>query len=159
MLPRGSDDDPISGVLGMQEHEVVQAVMNAVQPIASCINDTIKTAAVAKEAASRQSRQAQHKLNNELRGGDLDQFYQGVTSIVGEPPADLERGVKEEHCDPKSEDPTKNFTTSNDAHALLPLYCPSPSRLCCPSPLTSIAGACPYNALHAPYTHHQVTPA
>ena len=110
-LPRGSDDDPLGGVLGMQEHEVDQAVLQAVQPIAARIKTAIKKAAAAKAAASAHARNAGGKFSAPLRGGTLDQFYEGVTSIVGEPPADLERGVEKEHLE--SADSDRPFTTSN----------------------------------------------
>ena len=48
-----------------------------------------------------------------FKGGTLQDFHQGVTGIVGEPHADLEKGVESEHC--SRSDPTCDvpFSTPN----------------------------------------------
>ena len=38
-----------------------------------------------------------HKLIGELRGGCLDDFFAGVTGIVGDPHVNIEEGIRKEH--------------------------------------------------------------
>ena len=148
-LLRGSDDDPLGGVLNMQEHEVDQAVLQAVEPIAARIKTAIKKAAAAKAAASAHAQNAGGKFSARLSGGTLDEFYEGVTDIVGEPPADLERGVEKEHRE--SADSDRPFTTGTDAICTAVLsFAPSLS----PVFLTSALAM-----LDPPENHHQGTTA
>jgi hypothetical protein len=37
------------------------------------------------------------KFTGELKGGLIDESYKGVTGVCGEPDADIEKGMREEH--------------------------------------------------------------
>ena len=64
------------------------------------------TAVAAAEQAAQGS-----KFNAELKGGTLDDFYQGVTGICGPPSADIEKGMEEEHT--QRDDSRVKFSTPN----------------------------------------------
>ena len=51
------------------------------------------------------------KFTGELEGGPLDEFYKGVTGVCGEPDADIEKGMREEHTE--RPDSRRKFSTSN----------------------------------------------
>ncbi len=51
------------------------------------------------------------KFSGELKGGPLDDFYEGVTGVCGEPDADIEKGMREEHTMLPGSD--IEFSTSN----------------------------------------------
>ena len=51
------------------------------------------------------------KFSGELKGGPLDDFYKGVTGVCGEPDADIEKGMREEHTE--RNDSNLEFSTSN----------------------------------------------
>ena len=51
------------------------------------------------------------KFASELKGGTLEDFYQGVTGICGEPDADLEAGMRREHT--QCADADVAFSTPN----------------------------------------------
>ena len=52
-------------------------------------------------------------INSPIRsqGGNVDEYYEGVTGLVGEPHPDLEKGMQIEHM--QSQDSTIAFTTGN----------------------------------------------
>ena len=64
------------------------------------------TAVAAAEQAAQGS-----KFNAELKGGTLDDFYEGVTGICGPPSADIEKGMEEEHT--QRPDSHVKFSTPN----------------------------------------------
>jgi hypothetical protein len=51
------------------------------------------------------------KFTGELRGGTLENFYEGVTGVCGEPDADLEEGMRREHTE--CPDSNVEFSTPN----------------------------------------------
>jgi len=51
------------------------------------------------------------KFRGELKGGKLDDFHRGVTGVCGEPDADIEKGMCEEHTE--RPDSHVEFSTSN----------------------------------------------
>jgi hypothetical protein len=51
------------------------------------------------------------KFSGELKGGTLDDFYEGVTGVCGEPDTDIEKGMREEHTE--SNDSLVEFSTGN----------------------------------------------
>jgi hypothetical protein len=51
------------------------------------------------------------KFTVELKGGPLDDFYKGVTGVCGEPDADIEKGMREEHTE--RPDSHVEFSTPN----------------------------------------------
>jgi hypothetical protein len=51
------------------------------------------------------------KFTLELKGGLLDDFYKGVTGVCGEPDADIEKGMREEHTE--RPDSHVEFSTPN----------------------------------------------
>ena len=59
------------------------------------------------------------KFTGELRGGSLEDFYQGVTGVCGPPDADIEKGMREEHTarpDSKEEFTTPNYGITTTPH-------------------------------------------
>ena len=81
--------------------------------MAQRINNAIKKCKEAAEddPAAQQSRFVFYKFTNPLTGGNVDEYYEGVTGLVGEPHPDLEKGMQIEHM--QSQDSTIAFTTGN----------------------------------------------
>ena len=70
-----------------------------------------------------------HKLIGELRGGCLDDFFAGVTGIVGDPHVNIEEGIRKEHVlmDKSGVSPAR--VTSNSVATLMPLSPTIPAAL------------------------------
>ena len=115
VLPMACDTGgkQLGRILSMTEDEVNAAVEKAVLPMAQRINNAIKKCKEAAEddPAAQQSRFVSYKFTNPLTGGNVDEYYEGVTGLVGEPHPDLEKGMQIEHM--QSQDSTIAFTTGN----------------------------------------------
>lgn len=104
--------DPLNGLFNLQEHHIAQMIKEASHVMADLIKQAIKDGRDARNAiegnvgANRGS-----KFTGKLSGGMLDEFYKGVTGIVGEPHVNLKDGVFKEHIE-KSDAETP-FTTQN----------------------------------------------
>ena len=85
-----------SNILDLSKLALVQRMVDAARKM-NCIG---------------QAQQASNgKFCGELKGGTYDDFLDGVTGIVGEPDADLEKGMRDEHT--KRLDSHSKFTTPN----------------------------------------------
>jgi len=106
MMFRDTDQDPLSAFFEMDKRQVKKGVVDAVEPIIELI-----CAAINKKKVAKNDNSGGGKFNNPLQGGPIEEFYKGVTGVVGAPDPDLEKGVMQEHC--QKLDSTEDFTTSN----------------------------------------------
>ena len=102
--------DPLSEFFRLTDCEVEQMVEQAAQGMASRIKEAIGNARKALDAVE-QSGERGHKFTGELRGGSLEDFFGGVTGLVGQPNDDLGEGMRKEHME--KQDSNQPFTTSN----------------------------------------------
>ena len=81
-FPKGAADDPLAPFFRQQYSDVVAAVHRAAHMIALLTMDVIQ-----KHNAAHASQEAAGgaKFGAELKGADVDAFFEGVTGIVGEP--------------------------------------------------------------------------
>ena len=110
-LKKGDSDKPLAGFSEMTDKEVEDAVASAVPLIVAVLKSNVKKAKDAQRATAQVTSTSGAKFSNPLKGGDIDFYYKGVTSVVGEPYADIEKGVEEEHT--KLNGCDKLFTTGN----------------------------------------------
>ena len=105
-------DDPLSCLFKLTDEEVDALVQDAATGLSQRIRKAVHDGRAATEAThAAQGGNAGSKFSAELRGGDLDLYYGGVTGIVGEPRDDITKGVELEHM--RMPDSQDGFTTSN----------------------------------------------
>ncbi len=111
LLPKGTMGNPLAGFFSMTDADV-DALAAGFQPlIVACFKGNIQRGKDAEKAMEKLTSAAGAKFANPLQGGDIDFYHKGVTAIVGEPHANLEEGVKEEHTTRATCD--KEFSTAN----------------------------------------------
>ena len=108
-MPRGTPDDPLAGFWDMTDSEIDAAVGKSVAENAAVIKECVhqRNAAKKKEAETG----GFNKFGAVLKGGDIQQFDEGISTIVGEPNPGLEEGVRLEHMESKDSD--EEFSTGN----------------------------------------------
>ena len=108
----GNSDDPLVGIFNLQDGDIDQLIKAAVHGLTTRVKSAIKNGRDAMKAAeSDTSANRGSKFTGSMKGGDLEDFYSGVTGVVGEPHVNLEKGVRKEHED--MADSEKSFTTNN----------------------------------------------
>jgi hypothetical protein len=108
-MPRGTPDDPLAGFWGMSDSEIKHALIKSVDDNVAVILACIRQhqAAEKKQAESG----GFNKFGAVLKGGDIEQFDNGISTIVGQPNPDLQEGVRLEHME--SKDSAEEFSTGN----------------------------------------------
>jgi hypothetical protein len=103
--------------LGKMGRAQFSAIVKLSQPsMVQLLEDLAKQMAAVGEA---QDAAGVGKFTGELEGGLLDVFYKGVTGVCGEPDADIEKGMREEHTE--RSDSHEKFSTSNYGITTTPL--------------------------------------
>jgi len=95
--------------LGKMDHTQFSAIVNLSQP--AMVQLLVGLAAQVAAVGKAQECAGGSKFSGELKGGPLDTFYEGVTGVCGEPDADIEKGMREEHTMLPGSD--VEFSTSN----------------------------------------------
>ena len=121
LLPAGTDDEPLAGVLAMSEDDVTETLQKMVPDLADLLFDNIKALrrAVQKTREAKenaQGRGSQSKFTNfamkvGLSCGDMRDFKASITGRVGEPRPDVFQGMMEEHK--QRADSDAQFETGN----------------------------------------------
>ena len=125
VLACGDDGDALSGFFLMQEHHVEDCVKKAFTGLASRITSAIKKGVDAKSAQQSTANRG-CKFTDEFRGGCIDDFYAGVTGIVGDLHVNIKENIFKEHVLMK--DSKQLFTAGNYGITTNPKneYQPSP---------------------------------
>jgi hypothetical protein len=95
--------------LGTMDRAQLAAIVNLSQP--AMVQLLLDLAAQVAAVGKAQDAAGGSKFSGELRGGTLDDFYDGVTGVCGPPDADIEKGMREEHT--KRPDSHDEFSTPN----------------------------------------------
>ena len=121
LLPVGTDDEPLAGVLAMSEADVNERLQAMVPDLAALLFDKIGALrrAVQKTREARENAQdggSQSKFTNfEMKVGrscgGMGDFKASITGRVGEPSPDVFKGMMEEHT--QREDSNAQFETGN----------------------------------------------
>jgi hypothetical protein len=104
-FPRGTKLED----LAKMERAQFSAIVKLSQP--AMVQLLVDLAALVAAVGKAQDGAGGSKFNGELNGGPLDDFYKGVTGVCGEPDADIEKGMREEHTE--RNDSHAEFSTSN----------------------------------------------
>jgi uncharacterized protein len=95
--------------LGNMDHAQFSAIVNLSQP--AMVQLLVDLAAQVAAVGKAQDGAGGSKFSGELKGGNPDAFYEGVTGVCGEPDTDIEKGMREEHT--MHPDSHVKFSTSN----------------------------------------------
>jgi hypothetical protein len=89
-FPRGSTDAPLKPFFGMQRGEVVTAVQKAAFILVEMTMEVIRNQNAAENKNASDGGGGGGKFGAELKGRSFEDFFEGVTGIVGEPhPGDI----------------------------------------------------------------------
>lgn len=110
LLQKGEDTETWSAFADLEGGEVEDSVQQAVQGMAGCIQDVVEKLRKARGADPSSSSRG-NKFRGDFQGGPIEEFYAGVTGVIGEPNIDIKAGVRKEHAE--MADSEVPFTTSN----------------------------------------------
>ena len=95
--------------VGKMDHAQFSAVVD--QSRGAQIQQLVELGAQLAAVTSAQHAAEGGKFASELKGGTIEDFYEGVTGICGEPDADIEAGMRREHTE--CDDSDVAFSTPN----------------------------------------------
>ena len=103
--------------LGAMDSKQLSSIFDLSKP--AMVKLLVDLAAQVVAVGTAQDAAGGSKFTGELRGGSLEDFYQGVTGVCGPPDADIEKGMREEHTarpDSKEEFTTPNYGITTTPH-------------------------------------------
>jgi hypothetical protein len=104
-FPRGTTLQDLSAY----NREQMSAIVDLSKP--AMVQLLVDLAAQMAAVGTAQNSAGGGKFTGELKGGPLEDFYEGVTGVCGTPDADIEKGMREEHT--QREDSHDEFSTPN----------------------------------------------
>ena len=105
VFPRGTTLQDLSAY----NREQMSAIVDLSKP--AMVQLLVDLAAQMAAVGTAQHAAGGGKFTGELKGGPLQDFYEGVTGVCGTPDADIEKGMREEHTE--REDSQVEFSTPN----------------------------------------------